>query len=379
VLALQEAREGMAKGELSEPAVHRAYRDAKMSLERERLLAAAIAGIPRVGLGTRNTPLEPAPRLSEWLGGPPIYLKRDDLTGLGFGGNKTRMLEFSLADARSKGADAVVSGMAVQSNYCRQLAAACARLGLECHLVLRPVRPVDHEAIQGNHLLQRLFGAHITRLDSADRAAQARGLAERVQALRDSGRRVYVPREPDTVDLDAIAYAEVALEIVSQVRDLGLDPQLAYVASVDTTQAGLVMGFAALQSPIMVRGFCPVDGASNRKEEMADIANQAARRLGLDVTLRSDDFDNDDSTVGEGYGVPTQEGLDALHAVARLEGVLLDPVYTSKAMGALFRHVRDGALPADTPVVFVHTGGAPALFGYADEVIPGTEDFVLHG
>ena len=339
-----------------------------MNQEKAEILEAAIGRLPRIALGVRPTPMEAMPRLSAHLGGPPLYVKRDDLTGLAFGGNKTRMLEFSLADAKAKGADVILTGMAVQSNYCRQLAAACAKLGLELHLVLRPVRPIDREQVQGNHLLQRLFGAKVTVLEDHDRARQVKAKTETAARLRAEGRNVYMPREEDTVDLDAIAYAEMALEIVRQVRELGIDPHEAYIASVDTTQAGLVLGLAYLESPIRVRGFCPVDGATRRREDMAQMANQAARRLGLEIALDASDFDNDDSFIGERYGIPTRAGLAALQTVAQTEGLLLDPVYTSKAMAALFAHIREGRLPGDAPVVFVHTGGAPALFGYVDEM-----------
>ena len=174
-------------------------------MNREDQLRAAIATLPRIPLGIHPTPLEHLPRLSTALGGPPVYMKRDDLTGLAFGGNKTRMLEFSLADAQAKGADTIVTGMAVQSNYCRQMAAACAKTGLACHLVLRPVRPVDREVVQGNNLLQRLFGAHIDVLPDNDYDAQAAAVVAKADELRAAGKRVYVPRRKDTVDLDAIA------------------------------------------------------------------------------------------------------------------------------------------------------------------------------
>ena len=341
--------------------------------ERERKLEAAISVLPRVRLGVRPTPLEPMERLSRELGGPPLYIKRDDLTGLAFGGNKTRMLEFSLADAIRKGAEVVLSGAAVQSNYCRQLAAACAKLGLECRLLVRPVRPVDGEEIQGNQFLQRLFGAKVTVLEAYDRAQQAEAIAAEAARLRAEGRRVYIPREEDTVDLDAIAYAESALEIVKQERELGVSFSSLYLSALDTTQAGIVLGLRALGSPIRVRGFCPLAGVTDRCEEMARMAAQGAKRLGLGLSFAPADFENDDGYVGERYGIPTQKGLEAVRKVAQTEGILLDPVYTGKAMAALIDHVRDGLLPKGEPVLFLHTGGAPALFGYVRDVLPVLE------
>lgn len=342
-----------------------------MTPDRERAFETALAGLPRVRLASvRPTPLEPMPRLSAELGGPDIYIKRDDLTGLAFGGNKTRMLEFSLADAREQGAEVIVTGSAVQSNYCRQMSAACARLGLELHLVLRPVRGIDQEEVQGNHLLMRLLGADVTVHRESCRRSHARALADKADQLRAEGRRVYEPRTEETVDLDALAYAEAALEVVRQSRQRGIEPRVLYVAAHDTTQAGVVLGLKYLGSGIHVRGFTPVEGWPRRQEEMRRMALQGARRIGLEVELSADDFDNEESFVGPGYGIPTEACLEAVRTTARTEGVLLDPVYTGKAMAALFAHVRQGELKKeDGPVVFLHTGGNPALFGYAGEVI----------
>ncbi len=336
---------------------------------KEAQLQTAIDALPRIPIGIRPTPIEALPRLSAALGGPTIYIKRDDLTGLAFGGNKTRMLEFSLADALAKGADTIVTGMAVQSNYCRQMAAACAKAGLEVHLVLRPVRPIDREQIQGNTLLQHLFGAHIQVVESGERVDQAAAVQATAERLRAEGKQVYIPRLADTVDLDAIAYAETALEMVQQCRAMQIAPQTLYLAAADTTQAGMVLGLKFLESGIHARGINPFEAGSERVTEMLRMARQAAARLGIEIELTEDDFDNDVSYVGERYGIPTEAGLAAIHLVARQEGILLDPVYTGKAMSALIADIRAGKLGPDVPVLFLHTGGAPALFGYAEEVL----------
>ena len=341
-----------------------------MNTEKEHRLAAALSALPRTSLAIKPTPLEPLPRLSEALGGPPIYIKRDDLTGLAFGGNKTRMLELSLAEALARGADTIVTGAAVQSNYCRQMAGACAKLGLELHLVLRPVRPVDRQGAQGNHLLQRLFGAQVTILEDRDMDRQQEAIKAKAAALRATGKTVYIPRQADTVDLDVIAYAESALEIARQCQELAIAPASLYVCALDTTQAGVVLGLSYLESGIQVQGICPLEGRPDRHQRMAEMANQAADRLDLAISFTPDDFHNDDSFIGERYGIPTEAGIEALNLVARTEGILLDPVYTSKAMSGLVAHIRAGQLAADRPVVFLHTGGAPALFAYADAVLP---------
>lgn len=339
-----------------------------MNPAKANALTAAIAKLPRVQLASiRPTPLEPLPRLAAHLDSPALYIKRDDLTGLAFGGNKTRMFEFALADALAKGADTIVSGAAVQSNYCRQLAAACAKLDLELHLILRPVRPIDRTESQGNNLLQHLLGAQITVLETGDPRSQQDALQAKVEELSAQGKQVYWPRREDTIDLDAIAYTEVGVEIARQCQEQGIDTSYLYLCALDTTQAGVALGLAYIESPIQVRGFCPIAKVENRHEDMAAIANQAARRLGLEVAMSAADFDNDDSFVGEGYGIPTPAGLDALRTLARKEGILLDPVYTSKALAGLFAHTRDGQL--DGEAIFLHTGGNPALFAYAQEVL----------
>lgn len=344
-----------------------------MNQQREIELEAALARVPRVSLASvQETPLEAAPRLSEHLGGPLIYIKRDDLTGMAGGGNKTRMLEFALADALQAGADTIVCGSAVQSNYCRQMAAACARLGLELHLLLRPERDIDLQEIQGNHLLMRLFGAHVTVLTESDVDAQAQAIEARANELRAAGRKVYQPRQDDTVDLDALAYTQMALQLVRQCRVVGIDPRHLYVAALDTTQAGIVLGLSWLQQQIQVKAISPYPGISDRHQILAQIANQGARRLELDIEFSAADFDNDDSHVGERYGVATPAGMEAVRTMARTEGILLDPVYTGKALGALFAHIRSGQMPADEPIIFVHTGGHPALFAYSADVLDET-------
>ena len=229
-----------------------------MNAAKANALTAAIAELPRVQLASiRPTPLEPLPRLTAHLDSPALYIKRDDLNGLAFGGNKTRMFEFALADALAKGADTIVSGAAVQSNYCRQLAAACAKLDLELHLLLRPVRAIDHTESQGNNLLQHLLGAQISVLAEGDWHAQQDSIRAKVEELSAQGKNAYWPRREDAIDLDAIAYAEAGVEIAHQCQEQGINPSYLYLCALDTTQAGLALGLAYIESPIQVRGFSP--------------------------------------------------------------------------------------------------------------------------
>jgi 1-aminocyclopropane-1-carboxylate deaminase/D-cysteine desulfhydrase-like pyridoxal-dependent ACC family enzyme len=235
-------------------------------------------------------------------------------------------------------------------------------LGLELHLYLRPEREIDTQEIQGNQLLQRLFGAKVTILENNDRVRQQEIIKAAAEELRLAGKKVYFPRQADTVDLDVIAYAESALEIVRQCDELGIQPQALYVTAFDTTQAGIVLGLAYLESTMAIKGFTPLAGSPDQQaQKMVDLANQAAERLGLDMELSAQDFDNDDSFIGERYGIPTPEGMAALR--------LLDPVYTGKGFAALINHIQSGKLNKEQPVVFVHTGGAPALFAYADDLM----------
>ena len=335
-----------------------------MSSEKENHLAQALGRLPRAPLASlKPTPLEPAPRLSAALGGPAIYIKRDDLNGLAFGGNKVRVLELAVGKALEEGAEVWVSGAAVQSNYCRQLAAACARYGIELHLLLRVVRPIDGKQVQGNHLLERIFGAKVT-LVEATQEEQGQMIADLTRRLVEEGRRVHPGADDWAL---GPGYCEVVLELTRQCRDFDIRPSHLYLASTHTNQSGLVLGFRYLNSPIHVRGICPFHGWEARFDRMVRLATLGSEVLGLGLEFDADDFDNTRDFVGEGYGLPTAEAIEAIELVARTEGIILDPVYTGKAMAGLISDIREGRLEGDSPVIFLHTGGTPAVFAYADE------------
>ncbi|MBE0478697.1 D-cysteine desulfhydrase family protein [Candidatus Aerophobetes bacterium] len=343
----------------------------KYEKEKTQRLKERIGKLPRVHLANLPTPLEAASRLSEALKGPEIYFKRDDLTGLAFGGNKTRMFEFILAHALNMGADSVVAGAAAQSNYCRQMAAACSKLGLKAYLVLRKVRgDIDFQP-QGNLLLDLLLGANVEIIEAKSPAEQTHIMQEVAEGLKAKGHRPYLARMANIEDvgLDAIAYVNCLLELYEQLIDMNLKPTYLYVAAADTTQAGLVLGAKYLGLDFPIIGINPLDKiwAEDVPPAVAKIANMAAEILGLDVRVEPSEVISYGEYVGEGYGKVTKEGVEAIKLVAEKEGLFLDPVYTGKAMSGLIDHIRKGKIKRGEKVIFLHTGGFPALFAYSTE------------
>jgi D-cysteine desulfhydrase family pyridoxal phosphate-dependent enzyme len=331
-------------------------------------LRAAIDRLPRAPLGIFPTPLEDAPRLSAELGGPRILIKRDDLTGLAFGGNKTRKLEFNLGEALERRIDVVVGTAAAQSNHCRQAAAAAAKYGLECHLLLRGGRK-DTYPPQGNLLLDHLLGARVRLLQGDELTRIPEVVGAYMDGLRAQGRRPYqIMNTLESDMLGAVAYAEAFLELQDQLGARGIRATRLYIASLGGTGGGLTLA-AKLVAPWMrVTCFTPMDSVAVRRPKMVAEANAAAVHLGLDTRLAEADVTMHDEYIGAAYGLPTPEGLAAIRRVARAEGIVLEPTYTAKAMAGLIDHVRRGTIGPDETVVFVHTGGLPALFAYNEEL-----------
>jgi 1-aminocyclopropane-1-carboxylate deaminase/D-cysteine desulfhydrase-like pyridoxal-dependent ACC family enzyme len=344
-----------------------------MTLLRETLtttdLRRAIDRLPRIELAHLPTPLEHLPRLSAALGGPPIHIKRDDCTGLAFGGNKTRHNEFLLAHARERGADMLVWCAGVQSNNCRQTAAACARLGLECRLIL--TRAAHADDVQGNLLLDHILGARVTIVDTPIGPELDELVAAETARLTAAGRRVYGWDRDVVKPRAAISYALCAAEIAEQCSVDGLDPAAVYACSAGSTGAGLALGRAALGTDWKLRLVAPIQWPWDHADDMAITANQAAELIDLPTRLEPVEIDSTLDHIGRGYGIPTPEGMEALALMARTEGILLDPVYTAKALAALIHDIRGGRLAPDRPVIFIHTGGTPALFAYRDELVAG--------
>ncbi|AOS96555.1 L-cysteate sulfo-lyase [Microbulbifer aggregans] len=322
--------------------------------------------LPRQSLGFFPTPLHPLERLTQVVGGPRLFIKRDDQTGLALGGNKTRKLEFILADALAQGADAIVTAGAAQSNHCRQTAAAAALLGLECHLLLGGRAPTT---AQGNLLLDQLFGCHIHWTPGHRKGED---LAEVVRYLERAGRKPYVAPYGGSSDLGALAFVGALEELQSQWSDQGGPfTHIVFASSSGGTHAGLMVGARLLGLSTRIVGINIDKGAGGERpfdEHILDLAGQAAARLGHSEPFTRDDLILDDDYLGEGYGVVGDAEREAISLLARSEGILLDPVYTGRAMAGLLALVRRGAFKPSDRVLFWHTGGAPALFAYGDQL-----------
>lgn len=335
----------------------------------------ALGAQPRLPLATLPTPLSDAVRLREALGGaracPRILIKRDDLTSLGLGGNKARKLEYLVADARQHGATTLITTGAAQSNHARMTAAAAAMAGMRCVLVLTATS--EQPAIAGNLLLDKLYGATIRLVPAIDpmlAVGQDEAVVAEVAAEEKAAGRVpYVIPVGGSSGIGVFGYVGGTAELVEQLNHAGTAAARLYFASGSRgTQAGLTLGAKLCGATYRVYGVAVSAGEPEKIERAKRIANEAAARLGLPERLELDDLVTDQGYIGEGYGIPTAAALEAIEILARTEAILLDPCYTSKAMAALIDHVRRGELSPDDSVVFLHTGGMPALFtpGFVD-------------
>ena len=331
--------------------------------------------LPRVSLGHLPTPLEELKRFSDEIGGPRVFMKRDDCTGLAFGGNKTRHNEFILGDALEKGADMFVWGAGVQSNNCRQTAAACARHGLACHLVLS--RHNHHDEVQGNLLLDHVLGATVEIVDAPIGPELDSVLTAEAERFRAQGRRVYSWDRDVVKPLAAVSYVLCMVELVEQLKAQAIEPHAIYVCSAGSTGAGLALGKEALGLSCSLLNILPIRWPWDEQEDLARIANGTADLLDLSHRLCADQINANGDYIGPGYGIPTEAGTEAIAQVARTEGILLDPTYTGKTMGAMIDHFRKGSYARDQVIVFVHTGGTPALFAYRDELVDMLPDVRL--
>mgnify|MGYP006296843045 FL=1 len=312
---------------------------------------------PRLRFAHLPTPIEALPRLSRRLGGPRLLIKRDDQTGLATGGNKARKLEFLAAAAQAQGADTLVTGGAVQSNHSRQTAAAAARLGLHCVLVLRgePPSTVPH----GNLLLDHLVGAKVRFVQRP----LAEALPATVASLQETGRRPYLVPYGGSNAVGATGYVAAMEELMGQLEALAERVDyILFASSSGGTQAGLVVGARALGFEGQIIGISVDQPAASLQAHVAQLANETAAHLKLAQTFTASDVHVNDAYVGAGYGVMGALERHAIHTLARTEGLLLDPVYTGRAFGGLLDMIDQGALEQDATVLFWHTGGTPALF-----------------
>jgi 1-aminocyclopropane-1-carboxylate deaminase/D-cysteine desulfhydrase-like pyridoxal-dependent ACC family enzyme len=341
-------------------------------------IRAAAARLPRVRLAHLPTPLEEVPRFAARLGGDVrIFIKRDDCTGLLLGGNKVRHNEFLMGDALSLGADVIVWGASVQSNNCRQTAAACAKLGLDCHLFL--CKGSSSTEPQGNLLLDYLVGAKVEFTQAKLGPELYALLKDRAKVLQKAGRKPYFFDPSRVVPLAAVSYALCMAEIAEQLAELGLSPDGIYVASAGATGAGVALGRRLLGWVCPTRLICPMTWPWDIPTAIARDASTAAQLMGLPHRLGVADVDADESYIPPGYGLPSVASRNALKLLATTEAILLDHVYTAKAMAALIDDVQAGKYPSGSVLVFIHTGGIPAIFANPELVLFETRDLRKDG
>jgi len=334
------------------------------------------SALPRAPLTELPTPLQECPRFAEELGADVrFFMKRDDLTTLGCGGNKLRKLEFSLGEALANGCDCIVHGLAGQSNYCRQTAAAAAKLGLGCYLVLRK----DHKAedpAQANRLLDYVFGAQVRMVEPGD---QQQTKAALVEELKARGHSPYLVGYHDEV-LGAVGYALCLAEMLEQQQAAGVEADYVCVTGRSGTLAGLVLGKLLLGAGAEMLAFQPAPGPTGEAllGPTAEMVNDAAALLGSDKTVTVDDIHNTTDYGGDAYGEPTDACMDTMFMLGRTEGLVVGPVYTGKGLSGVVDLVRTGRIEPGSTVVFVHTGGVPETFAYNAEIVARLDAMQRH-
>ena len=324
------------------------------------LLESVLRSIPRVSLAFKPTPLEELTNLSKQLGGPRIFAKRDDLTGLAFGGNKVRNLEFRMGEALAKKADTVIMALDVLSNSARQTTAAAVKLGMKSILVLKGAKP-DH--VTGNLLIDYLLGAEIHFAETKE--DQRTVINQLMLDLTAKGYRPYTLSDSPMFMLSAaLAYAEATLELIGQLESLSINPETVhiYLSSSGKGQPGVEVSTRCLGLPFKVTGVSAMPTSKQVQEIIADSTNNTARFLGINLDVRPEEIKNRTEFIGKGYGIATKECLEAISVAARSDALLLDPVYTGKAFAAILADINDGSLSKKDTVVFIHTGGLPLLF-----------------
>jgi len=315
--------------------------------------------LPRVQIAHLPTAIEPLPRLSATLKGPQLWIKRDDQTGLAFGGNKTRKLEYLLADARAHGAKMLVTRGAMQSNHCRQTAAAAARSGFDCTLVLSGSAPAE---VAGNFLLDQLLGAEVVWTERED---PEQVLESTFTQAWEAGRRPYLIPYGGSNATGASAYVAAISELVEQ--GLSFD-RIVFASSSGGTQAGMIAGVKALELATHISGISVDKSSEELKSLILNLAHQISELLRLNLDFQADEIDVDDRYLGGGYAAMGEVEREAIELFASNEGILLDPVYTGRAAAGMIDRIRKGEFGLEERILFWHTGGTPALFAYAEEL-----------
>ena len=326
--------------------------------------------LPRVALGNWPTPLHELPRLSATLGGPRIFIKRDDLTGLALGGNKCRKLEYVLANAQRRGVDTLITSGSSQSNFALQMAAAACKLGMEPYLFL--VKGV-HVETQGNLLLHNILNSTVTIFEVSHPSEMFTTMPKKMEELADQLRSkgcnpLVIPAGAFT-PLGTAGWVNAAEEMSQQLQDQKIDVHYVVLANGSGgTQAGLTLGFKQLKLPLDIIGISVLSEKTEATTIVLNQISETAQLLNLDVTITPDEVTVYDEYIGQGYGIPTKECIEAIRVVAQTEAIFLDPVYTGKAMAGLIDLITNGRLTKKDAVLFVHTGGVAADFAYSEEL-----------
>lgn len=328
-----------------------------------------LSKFPRVSLAHLPTPLEYLPRLSEHLGGPQIFVKRDDCTGLATGGNKTRKLEFSMGEAVERGADTVITVGAIQSNHVRQTAAAACKLGMKCEVLLehRIGEPSKTYTTSGNVFLDKIFGANLREYPGGTDFDGA--MAVVADEVRAGGGNPYIVPGGASNSVGALGYVDCGIELLQQFaeRDLAIDHIVTATGSAGT-HAGLAVGLRGSGSDIPIQGFGVNAPEDVQEERVFKLAVETAELVGFPGCVDRDDIVADCNYIGPGYGRPTDSMNEAILMLARLEGLLFDPVYSGKALAGMIDYIRQGRFTDSEKIVFLHTGGSAGLFAYADSL-----------
>ncbi len=328
-----------------------------------------LSKFPRVSLAHLPTPLEHLPRLSEHLGGPDIYVKRDDCTGLATGGNKTRKLEFSMGEAVEQGADTIITAGAIQSNHVRQTVAAACKLGMACEVLLehRVSNPSETYTTSGNVFLDRIFGANLREYPGGtDFNVEMEAVDLEV---RGNGGTAYIIPGGASNAVGALGYVGCGIELLEQFsgQDLKIDHLVTATGSAGT-HAGLAVGLRGSGSDVPILGIGVNAPQDVQEERVYNLAVETAELVGTPGCVEREDIIADCNYIGPGYGEPTESMNEAILMLARFEGLLFDPVYSGKALAGMIDYVREGRFTKGQKIVFLHTGGSAGLFAYADSL-----------